>query len=107
LVRRLLENGANSSFVHQLADEQVPLQELVRSPLRVEARPTLPLPGDLYGPGRPNSRGLDVAVREHRAQLAAAYGAVRLPTVTELGAGATSALVTTLAGGFDRWSERP
>jgi RHH-type proline utilization regulon transcriptional repressor/proline dehydrogenase/delta 1-pyrroline-5-carboxylate dehydrogenase len=50
LVRRLLENGANSSFVHQLADESVGMDELLISPLRLEpdafaapaaARPTV------------------------------------------------------------------
>src|SRR2546421_11092952 len=67
LVRRLLENGANSSFVHQLADESVGMGELLISPLRLEPESSLPLPLDLYGPGRPNSRGLDLTVESMRA----------------------------------------
>jgi RHH-type proline utilization regulon transcriptional repressor/proline dehydrogenase/delta 1-pyrroline-5-carboxylate dehydrogenase len=42
LVRRLLENGANSSFVHQLADETVPISDLLISPLRLEPHASLP-----------------------------------------------------------------
>ncbi len=56
LVRRLLENGANSSFVHQLADDHVSVEALLASPLAmVSAAPSLPLPAELYGPSRPNS----------------------------------------------------
>jgi RHH-type proline utilization regulon transcriptional repressor/proline dehydrogenase/delta 1-pyrroline-5-carboxylate dehydrogenase len=57
LVRRLLENGANSSFVHQLADESVGMDELLISPLRLEPNPSLPLPPDLFGPGRGTAPG--------------------------------------------------
>ncbi len=56
LVRRLLENGANSSFVHQLADESVGMDELLISPLRLEPDSSLPLPPDLYGPQPPKQR---------------------------------------------------
>ncbi|KAF7600441.1 MAG: trifunctional transcriptional regulator/proline dehydrogenase/L-glutamate gamma-semialdehyde dehydrogenase [Candidatus Dactylopiibacterium carminicum] len=72
LVRRLLENGANSSFVNQIADEAVPLEALVQNPVeQVEAmaahdgqaglpHPGIALPGDLYGSARQNSTGLDL-----------------------------------------------
>ncbi len=78
LVRRLLENGANSSFVNRLADEHTDLATLVASPLvsvlrNAEAEgvigaphPAIPLPADLYGPARPNSLGLDL---NHEATL--------------------------------------
>ena len=56
LVRRLLENGANSSFVHQLADEAVSAEALLASPLAASAEPGQPLPLALYGAARPNSR---------------------------------------------------
>ena len=65
LVRRLLENGANSSFVHQLADEQLSDDDLLRDPVeRVAAlggtrHPNIPLPEDLFMPQRKNSKGLD------------------------------------------------
>ncbi len=66
LVRRLLENGANTSFVHQLVDEKVPIEELIADPV-VEARrmagashPLIALPRDLFAPERKNSKGLDL-----------------------------------------------
>ena len=65
LVRRLLENGANTSFVNRFMDEQVPVAEIVRDPIseieRLDsyAHPRLPLPAALY-PDRRNSRGIDL-----------------------------------------------
>ena len=65
LVRRLLENGANSSFVNQIVDENISIDDLVKSPLAAAAQTqgkmhaALPLPRALYGASRPNSRGLD------------------------------------------------
>jgi len=67
LVRRLLENGANSSFVNRIADEQVSLDELVRDPvLELEAlepkrNPKIILPRDVFGVDRRNSAGLDLS----------------------------------------------
>ncbi|HME39813.1 MAG TPA: bifunctional proline dehydrogenase/L-glutamate gamma-semialdehyde dehydrogenase PutA [Steroidobacteraceae bacterium] len=65
LVRRLLENGANTSFVNRFMDEQVPVADIVRDPIseieRLEsyAHPRLPVPVALY-PDRRNSRGVDL-----------------------------------------------
>jgi len=81
LVRRLLENGANSSFVNQLADESVGMDELLVSPLRLSPKSALPLPVDLYGARRANSHGLDLAVVAHRAPLLAALSNVTVPRV--------------------------
>ncbi len=81
LVRRLLENGANSSFVHQLADESVGMGELLTSPLRLEPEPSLPLPPALYGADRPNSLGLDLTVQGMRAPLLAALNTTTVPVV--------------------------
>jgi RHH-type proline utilization regulon transcriptional repressor/proline dehydrogenase/delta 1-pyrroline-5-carboxylate dehydrogenase len=66
LVRRLLENGANSSFVHLLLDENVPAADVVSDPIaQVEAlpvqNPRIPLPQDLYGADRVNSMGRDLS----------------------------------------------
>jgi RHH-type proline utilization regulon transcriptional repressor/proline dehydrogenase/delta 1-pyrroline-5-carboxylate dehydrogenase len=83
LVRRLLENGANSSFVHQLADVSVALDELLVSPLHLTPNPSLPLPPDLFGPGRRNSAGLDLAVAAMRAPLLQALDTVQVPVVAE------------------------
>jgi C-terminal peptidase prc len=73
LVRRLLENGANTSFVHQIADPRVPLETLVADPLQAlpvpyQPDPRIPLPRDLY-PDRRNSLGLDLSDREVLDQL--------------------------------------
>ncbi|HEY0800479.1 MAG TPA: bifunctional proline dehydrogenase/L-glutamate gamma-semialdehyde dehydrogenase PutA, partial [Steroidobacteraceae bacterium] len=65
LVRRLLENGANTSFVNRFMDEQVPVAEIVRDPIseleRFEsfAHPRLPVPAALYTDRR-NSVGIDL-----------------------------------------------
>ena len=67
LVRRLLENGANSSFVNRIADDDVPLDELVRDPvadlaaLTPRRNPAIPLPNAIFGPGRKNSAGVDLS----------------------------------------------
>jgi RHH-type proline utilization regulon transcriptional repressor/proline dehydrogenase/delta 1-pyrroline-5-carboxylate dehydrogenase len=81
LVRRLLENGANSSFVHQLADESVCMDELLQSPLHLAPQPSLPLPPDLYGAERPNSTGADLSVAQMREPLLRAYAATAVPQV--------------------------
>ena len=76
LVRRLLENGANTSFVHALLDERVPVEKVVVDPVTaVEAHPDrhakIPTPTDIYGPRRKNSAGLDLSVKADRDRLAA------------------------------------
>ena len=77
LVRRLLENGANTSFVRQLLNDDVPPEDVVTDPITaVEAagaqgHPRLPLPVDLYGDRR-NSLGVDMSVASERARLVAA-----------------------------------
>ncbi|WP_037501589.1 bifunctional proline dehydrogenase/L-glutamate gamma-semialdehyde dehydrogenase PutA [Sphingomonas jaspsi] len=66
LVRRLLENGANSSFVNRIADDDVPVDELVRDPvaqlatLEPKRNPIIPLPDAIFG-GRKNSAGVDLS----------------------------------------------
>ncbi|MFN4273007.1 MAG: bifunctional proline dehydrogenase/L-glutamate gamma-semialdehyde dehydrogenase PutA [Aliihoeflea sp.] len=86
LVRRLLENGANSSFVHQIVDESVPAEEIARDPFEVVARqgpahnPAIPMPAEIFGAGRTNAKGWDVTDRvtlgeidAGRARFAAPY----------------------------------
>ena len=66
LVRRLLENGANSSFVNNIVDENIPVESLLKDPVEtvrgwVQKRNTqIPLSIDLYGKERKNSKGLDL-----------------------------------------------
>jgi RHH-type proline utilization regulon transcriptional repressor/proline dehydrogenase/delta 1-pyrroline-5-carboxylate dehydrogenase len=107
LVRRVLENGANASFVHQLADDRVSAAELVGSKLYVEPRPSLPLPRALYGGERPNSAGLDVAVRPDRALLIDAYRRETLPQVEPLAPDRVDEVMRELHEGFGAWSDTP
>jgi RHH-type proline utilization regulon transcriptional repressor/proline dehydrogenase/delta 1-pyrroline-5-carboxylate dehydrogenase len=78
LVRRLLENGANTSFVHSLLDEDTPAAEVVVDPLGVveaagaRPHPRIPSPRGLYGAARLNSEGLDLSIAAVRDRLAAA-----------------------------------
>jgi RHH-type proline utilization regulon transcriptional repressor/proline dehydrogenase/delta 1-pyrroline-5-carboxylate dehydrogenase len=82
LVRRLLENGANTSFVHALLDERTPVEKVVSDPMSaVEAsggapHPRIPLPADLYGPSRKNSQGIDLSIAAARQALVAAVTAL-------------------------------
>ena len=73
LVRRLLENGANTSFVNRLADEAAPIEELIRDPVESVAREgetpvrRLPRPPEIFAPERVNSAGMalsEPSVRE-------------------------------------------
>lgn len=105
LVRRLLENGANSSFVHQLADESVGMDVLLTSPLRMEPESSLPLPPLLYGPGRPNSEGLDLTVGSMRAPLLAALATTQVPVVPEFDAKLISGPIDTGASSYQKWSK--
>jgi RHH-type proline utilization regulon transcriptional repressor/proline dehydrogenase/delta 1-pyrroline-5-carboxylate dehydrogenase len=107
LVRRLLENGANSSFVHQLADPQVAPDDLLRSPLQPAQVPGQPAPAALYGTGRANSRGLDLAVPEQRAPLLAAVASAQVPYVSLASSDDVGAAMARLSAGFAAWAERP
>jgi RHH-type proline utilization regulon transcriptional repressor/proline dehydrogenase/delta 1-pyrroline-5-carboxylate dehydrogenase len=76
LVRRLLENGANTSFVNRLVNENEPVGSIVADPARaaealpVKAHPRIPLPVDIYAPERRNSSGLQLADGAVLAELA-------------------------------------
>jgi RHH-type proline utilization regulon transcriptional repressor/proline dehydrogenase/delta 1-pyrroline-5-carboxylate dehydrogenase len=77
LVRRLLENGANSSFVNRISDPKVTIDALVADPVDVvEAMPVIgmphdqiALPDDLYGADRANSKGIDLSNEAALAEL--------------------------------------
>ena len=85
LVRRLLENGANSSFVHQIADTDVPPEEIARDPfgelakLDSVAHPKIARGTALYGKGRRNSKGWDVTDPAEVAEIEAARAPFRAP----------------------------
>jgi RHH-type proline utilization regulon transcriptional repressor/proline dehydrogenase/delta 1-pyrroline-5-carboxylate dehydrogenase len=85
LVRRLLENGANSSFVSVAADPSVPVATLLRRPqswigdAQHARHPKIPLPRDLYAPSRINSPGVEFGDRASLAALVASARGVALP----------------------------
>jgi len=112
LVRRLLENGANSSFVHQLADESVGMQELLISPLRLEPHPSLQLPVALFGAGpgdvagaRKNSTGLDLTVPAMREPLLAALSTTAVPVVPEFDVKAIPDAYAACTTSYQKWSK--
>jgi len=110
LVRRLLENGANSSFVHQLADESVGMDVLLASPMERSQgfeRSHLPLPVDIYGPARRNSKGLDLTVAEHRAPLLAAFNTVQVPVVPEFNVNNALGAYSACFSSYQQWSFTP
>ncbi|MDR3491296.1 MAG: bifunctional proline dehydrogenase/L-glutamate gamma-semialdehyde dehydrogenase PutA [Gammaproteobacteria bacterium] len=69
LVRRLLENGANTSFINRMADKSIPVEKLIENPVaRIASlssipHPYIPLPQDIFGSERKNSKGLDLSNR--------------------------------------------
>src|SRR5699024_1460191 len=80
LVRRLLENGANTSFVNQVTDGSIAVEQLVANPVTQAAQivpygsshPKIPLPRHIYGPDRHNSEGFDLTSEQRLASLSAA-----------------------------------
>ncbi|PPI86748.1 trifunctional transcriptional regulator/proline dehydrogenase/L-glutamate gamma-semialdehyde dehydrogenase [Candidatus Pantoea edessiphila] len=72
LVRRLLENGANTSFVNKIIDQSIPINELIENPVKTiknigliegtigKSHPKIPLPRCLYGDKRINSKGINI-----------------------------------------------
>ncbi len=104
LVRRLLENGANSSFVNRITDESIPARELVTDPVTVvsafpnKSHPNIPLPIALYGADRTNSMGINLADDQALRALADTINAAIKPwSATPLVPGATSSGATTQA----------
>ncbi len=81
LVRRLLENGANSSFVNQITDVTIPLESIIVDPvsqlrtLAPLANPRIPAPRELYGLKRVNSMGLDLSHASEYQALQLGYKA--------------------------------
>ncbi|MGH8113621.1 MAG: bifunctional proline dehydrogenase/L-glutamate gamma-semialdehyde dehydrogenase PutA, partial [Rhodanobacteraceae bacterium] len=85
LVRRLLENGANTSFINHVVDEFLPMEKLVGDPCEVvrgfesKPHPRIPLPVDLYGELRKNSMGVNLASDNELRALAEAVNRTHGP----------------------------
>jgi RHH-type proline utilization regulon transcriptional repressor/proline dehydrogenase/delta 1-pyrroline-5-carboxylate dehydrogenase len=111
LVRRLLENGANSSFVHQLADEHLSDAELLADPVEKIAavggarHPSIPLPRDLFGDWA-NSAGIDFSDRDVLRETAGAIAATPLPPLAKAERDLPAAISAAHAA-FPAWSARP
>jgi RHH-type proline utilization regulon transcriptional repressor/proline dehydrogenase/delta 1-pyrroline-5-carboxylate dehydrogenase len=115
LVRRLLENGANSSFVAIAADETVPVATLLRRPAELTGspdnarRPDIPLPRDLYQPQRLNSRGIEFGDRAALNGLVSAVAAVNphVGDIIDASSEAASDAVNAARAGFKSWDHTP
>ena len=136
LVRRLLENGANSSFVNRIADPNVPVDALIEDPVAAtlandppaSPHPRIALPRELFGAARANSMGLDLSNETRLAALcqsvtAAAAPAQALPgarlirnpadtrdtvgAVVDLSRAEAEAICAGVAHGHFEWRDRP
>ncbi|CAN7646919.1 trifunctional transcriptional regulator/proline dehydrogenase/L-glutamate gamma-semialdehyde dehydrogenase [Pseudoduganella sp. LjRoot289] len=96
LVRRLLENGANSSFVNQIVDEAIPVEALIKNPVDAareqggQPHAAIPLPVDMFGAERRNSAGLDLANEDMLRHISAALAQPRSWNAGPLLAGAVT-----------------
>jgi RHH-type transcriptional regulator, proline utilization regulon repressor / proline dehydrogenase / delta 1-pyrroline-5-carboxylate dehydrogenase len=107
LVRRLLENGANSSFVNRIADASVPVEALLEDPIEAARaltpigapHPKIALPRDLFAPERLNSAGLDLS---NEARLAGLEAALEESAKAPWRAGAATGPVRALLNPADR-----
>lgn len=111
LVRRLLENGANSSFVHQLADEDVSEEELLADPVEKvmetggSRHPSIRLPPDLFMPERRNSDGLDLDDAAILADIASKVAA--MPAMPAGIDADVSGAISAAQSAFPAWSATP
>ncbi|MGH8691423.1 MAG: bifunctional proline dehydrogenase/L-glutamate gamma-semialdehyde dehydrogenase PutA, partial [Burkholderiales bacterium] len=115
LVRRLLENGANTSFVHQIADPGVPVEALIADPAAslpdpYEPDPRIALPRDLY-PDRKNSLGLDLSDQQTLLHLAKQTlddrNAEPLIRVEDTSPQELDFSIARAADAFETWSQAP
>ena len=114
LVRRLLENGANSSFVHQLADESIAIDQVLASPWAPMSEPGVPLPVSMFGwcaadatRGRRNSGGIDLACLADRAPLQRALDDLQVEPVREATTDDVSLSMTRLHAAHRAWRATP
>ena len=106
LVRRLLENGANSSFVHQMADEALGADELLASPLQTADKQWLALPAAMFGAARANSTGVDLACQAMREPLVQALQSVQIEALAMASAAEVDEAMARLQAGFAAWDAR-
>ncbi|MGD9979390.1 MAG: L-glutamate gamma-semialdehyde dehydrogenase [Hyphomonadaceae bacterium] len=107
LVRRLLENGANTSFVHSFLDDEVSPEIVAADPLaKLEAmprrHPRLPPPPMLFGASRRNSTGPDLSIEAVRDKL----GAAKAPAKETVSVSDPAAAITTALAAQESWDAR-
>jgi RHH-type transcriptional regulator, proline utilization regulon repressor / proline dehydrogenase / delta 1-pyrroline-5-carboxylate dehydrogenase len=116
LVRRLLENGANTSFVHQIADRNVRDEDLLADPVEQAERtgfsphPAIVNPADMFAPERRNSAGLDLSdadlVAGLLAEMRVAWARPSDP-VSETTAAGIAEAVGAASAAHHAWNARP
>jgi RHH-type proline utilization regulon transcriptional repressor/proline dehydrogenase/delta 1-pyrroline-5-carboxylate dehydrogenase len=115
LIRRLLENGANTSFVHLLLDQATPIESLTESPITqakaagAKPNPDIPLPEHLYS-NRKNSGGFELGYRAEYERVTAALAPLlkhpfKAPKKTEIKA--ISALFSAAKSAQKSWDQTP
>ncbi|MCS3446993.1 MULTISPECIES: bifunctional proline dehydrogenase/L-glutamate gamma-semialdehyde dehydrogenase PutA [Bradyrhizobium] len=115
LVRRLLENGANSSFVALAADNRVSIVDLLRRPAEIigaddkASHSAIPLPAELYRPQRENSHGIEFGERKALGALTSAIAAEHKvsPSITPSTTEQANAVVVAARRGFRAWNATP
>ncbi|BBB97805.1 MULTISPECIES: bifunctional proline dehydrogenase/L-glutamate gamma-semialdehyde dehydrogenase PutA [Bradyrhizobium] len=115
LVRRLLENGANSSFVALAADNRVSIVDLLRRPAEIvgtddkASHAAIPLPAELYRPQRENSHGIEFGERKALDTTTSAIAAERKapPSITPSTTEQANAAVAAARRGFKAWNATP
>jgi RHH-type proline utilization regulon transcriptional repressor/proline dehydrogenase/delta 1-pyrroline-5-carboxylate dehydrogenase len=115
LVRRLLENGANTSFVHQIADPDVPVEALVADPVALlptpyAPDPRIPLPRKLY-PDRDNTLGLDLSdpliLQDLKTRVLADRAGEPMTAVEDTSPQELDFSIARAADAFEAWSRAP
>lgn len=112
LVRRLLENGANSSFVALAGDKSVPIAQVIERPEKVVAsprdshHPNISLPRALYEPERENSAGVEFGHRGSLERLLDEIQSAPPSSSAAVRLGPTEAMTAAQAG-FAKWNARP
>ncbi|UWQ21501.1 L-glutamate gamma-semialdehyde dehydrogenase [Jannaschia sp. W003] len=111
LVRRLLENGANSSFVAKVGDRKVPIAELLERPATqlgdAVRHGKIPLPSAIFAP-RKNSVGMTFGDRKALAKLVAAMRKAPAPeAVAEMAPGDVDRAMRRAQAAFAAWRDRP
>jgi RHH-type proline utilization regulon transcriptional repressor/proline dehydrogenase/delta 1-pyrroline-5-carboxylate dehydrogenase len=115
LIRRLLENGANSSFVHIMTDKDVPLDAVLADPIEAarhshgKRNATIPLPADIYGDTRRNSPGDDMGYRvmQEALEMAVEKAKTTLPDMPKVAdVSQIDTLFINAEQGLDSWKSR-